>query len=110
MTDTMLAVTDLRASYGQVPVLHGLDFEVKEHEVVVLLGANGAGKTTTLRAVCGMVDTKGSVLLDGVELCREGDRVDRPAGCRARAAGPRHVPRADGAGEPRGGRVRAHRP
>jgi len=67
VTDTLLAVSDLKASYGQVPVLHGLDFEVKVNEVVVLLGANGAGKTTTLRALCGMVDTKGSVSLDGVE-------------------------------------------
>ena len=67
MTDAVLAVSDLKASYGQVPVLHGLDFEVNDGEVVVLLGANGAGKTTTLRALCGMVETKGSVLFDGVE-------------------------------------------
>ena len=67
MTNALLTVTDLKASYGQVPVLHGLDFEVNESEVVVLLGANGAGKTTTLRALCGMVDTKGSVTVDGVE-------------------------------------------
>jgi len=67
VTDALLTVNDLKASYGQVPVLHGLDFEVNESEIVVLLGANGAGKTTTLRALCGMVDTKGSVTVDGVE-------------------------------------------
>ena len=67
MTDALLSVNDLKASYGPVPVLHGLDFEVNEGEIVVLLGANGAGKTTTLRALCGMVDTKGSVTVDGVE-------------------------------------------
>ena len=55
-------------------VLHGLDFEVSDGEVVVLLGANGAGKTTTLRALCGMVDTKGSVVFDGAELRRAPDR------------------------------------
>jgi branched-chain amino acid transport system ATP-binding protein len=67
MSAPMLAVTDLKASYGPVPVLHGLDFVVEDGEVVVLLGANGAGKTTTLRALCGMVETKGSVQLDGAE-------------------------------------------
>ncbi len=67
MSAPVLTVTDLKASYGPVPVLHGLDFVVHDGEVVVLLGANGAGKTTTLRALCGMVDTKGSVQFDGVE-------------------------------------------
>jgi branched-chain amino acid transport system ATP-binding protein len=67
-TDTLLRVAGLHAAYRSVKVLHGLDLEVRRGEVVVLLGANGAGKTTTLRALCGMVDTQGSVLLDGVEL------------------------------------------
>ena len=74
MTDTtpagsngqaMLVVEDLRASYGQIEALHGVSFEVAVGEVVVILGANGAGKTTTLRAICQMVSTKGTVLLDG---------------------------------------------
>ncbi len=64
----MLEVTGLHASYGPVQVLHGIDFHVDEGEVVVILGANGAGKTTTLRAVCGMVDTRGSVVLDGQDI------------------------------------------
>src|SRR4051794_39689730 len=64
MTDTavdtaLLEVRDLHASYGPVSVLHGLNFSVKEGEVVVVLGANGAGKTTTLRAICQMVGTRG---------------------------------------------------
>ena len=62
---TMLEVTDLHASYGPVQVLHGMDFIVKEGEVVVILGANGAGKTTTLRAICNMLDTKGRIEFDG---------------------------------------------
>jgi branched-chain amino acid transport system ATP-binding protein len=49
-------------------VLHGLDFSVEEGEVVVLLGANGAGKTTTIRALCGMVNTSGSVMFGGQQL------------------------------------------
>ncbi|MEJ5255414.1 MAG: ATP-binding cassette domain-containing protein, partial [Acidimicrobiales bacterium] len=51
----LLRVRDLVAGYGPVRVLHGLEFELAEGEVVVILGANGAGKTTTLRAVCGMI-------------------------------------------------------
>jgi branched-chain amino acid transport system ATP-binding protein len=61
----LLEVTELRASYGAVRVLHGLDFFVDEGEVVVILGANGAGKTTTLRALCNMVDTTGDVRFAG---------------------------------------------
>jgi len=59
-----LEVTDLTARYGQVEVLHGITFTVPRGEVVVILGANGAGKTTTLRAICQMVHTSGSIVLD----------------------------------------------
>ncbi|MCO8125606.1 ABC transporter ATP-binding protein [Acidimicrobiia bacterium EGI L10123] len=51
-----------------VRVLHGIDLEVRDGEVVVVLGANGAGKTTTMRAICGLVDTTGSIRLDGKEI------------------------------------------
>jgi branched-chain amino acid transport system ATP-binding protein len=71
MTEHLLKVTDLDASYGVLQVLRGINFEVEAGEVVVILGANGAGKTTTLRAVCGMVSTTGSVLFDGVEVSRK---------------------------------------
>ncbi len=65
---SLLKVADVSAAYGQVRVLHGIDLEVNEGEVVVVLGANGAGKTTTMRAICGMVSTTGSIQLDGTEL------------------------------------------
>ena len=65
---TMLQATGLEAAYGPVQVLRGLDLRVDEGEVVVLLGANGAGKTTTIRAICQMVGTKGSVVMNGTEL------------------------------------------
>jgi branched-chain amino acid transport system ATP-binding protein len=65
---SLLEVRELRASYGPVTVLHGLDLSVEEGEVCVLLGANGAGKTTALRALSGMVHTSGSVRLAGAEL------------------------------------------
>jgi branched-chain amino acid transport system ATP-binding protein len=65
---SLLHVADLEASYGPVQVLRGLSFDVGEGEVVVILGANGAGKTTTLRAVSGMISTKGTVELDGTSV------------------------------------------
>jgi branched-chain amino acid transport system ATP-binding protein len=67
----VLSVTGLRASYGQIEALHGVDFHVGLGEVVVVLGANGAGKTTTLRAICQMVTTKGSIELDGQSIANK---------------------------------------
>jgi branched-chain amino acid transport system ATP-binding protein len=61
----LLEVKNLRAGYGDVRVLHGLDFAIAEGEVTTLLGANGAGKTTTLRALCGMIPTQGEILFEG---------------------------------------------
>ncbi len=49
----LLEVTGLRAGYGKVEVVHGIDLQVGEGEVVALLGPNGAGKTTTLSTVSG---------------------------------------------------------
>ncbi len=50
----MLSIRNLDAFYGQVPVLHGVSIEVREGEVVGLVGANAAGKTTTLMTVAGL--------------------------------------------------------
>ncbi len=50
----MLSIRNLDAFYGQVPILHGVDIEVREGEVVGLVGANAAGKTTTLMTVAGL--------------------------------------------------------
>ena len=68
MPEPLLQLSGVHAAYGEVEVLRGIDLTVGEGEVVVLLGANGAGKTTTLRAICGMVGTRGSVRLAGTEL------------------------------------------
>ena len=64
----LLELAGVQGGYGPVQVLHGIDFEVAEREVVVILGANGAGKTTTLRAICQMVSTKGDLVLDGTPI------------------------------------------
>ena len=64
----LLRVEALQAWYGATQVLHGIDFDVPARSVTALLGANGAGKTTTLRAVCGMVKTRGAVAFDGARI------------------------------------------
>jgi branched-chain amino acid transport system ATP-binding protein len=67
----MLEVRGLNAWYGESHILHGVDFEVREGEVVTLLGRNGAGKTTTLKAIMGLVPRReGSVRFKGAETVR----------------------------------------
>lgn len=65
---SMLSIKDLRAYYGQVQALHGLEFSLNEGSVTTLLGANGAGKTTTLRAICNMIRSTGNIEFDGKPL------------------------------------------
>ena len=68
----LLAVKALRAGYGRVPVLHGVDFEVEEGEIVGVLGHNGMGKTTLLKAIMGIVPAAGGVIdYAGLDLTRE---------------------------------------
>lgn len=65
----MLAINDLRASYGAVTVLNGISLEVASGEVVALIGANGAGKTTTLMTISGILQNRsGSILFCGEEI------------------------------------------
>lgn len=67
--EVVLQVRGLKAAYGRVEALHGLDFEVHKDEIVTLIGANGAGKTTTLRSISGLIpDVAGSVLHEGEEI------------------------------------------
>jgi branched-chain amino acid transport system ATP-binding protein len=65
----LLEVRGLRARYGKIGVLHGIDLDVPQGRITALLGANGAGKTTTLRALCQfMAASSGSIKLAGTEL------------------------------------------
>ncbi|HTR14610.1 MAG TPA: ABC transporter ATP-binding protein [Roseiarcus sp.] len=67
----VLEVKGLQAWYNESHILHGVDLDVREGEVVTLLGRNGAGKTTTLKAIMGIVSKRtGSVLFNGQELIR----------------------------------------
>jgi len=65
----MLEIKGLNAWYGESHILHGVDFNVQEGEVVTLLGRNGAGKTTTMKSIMGLVGRReGSVKFRGQEL------------------------------------------
>ncbi|MGZ8463299.1 MAG: ABC transporter ATP-binding protein, partial [Candidatus Deferrimicrobiaceae bacterium] len=65
----MLEVSGIDVFYGDLQVLWDLSFQVREKEIVVLVGANGAGKSTTLKTVSGLLrPAKGTVTFDGVRL------------------------------------------
>ena len=64
----MLEISGLNAWYGESHILHGVDFNVQEGEVVTLLGRNGAGKTTTMKSIMGLVGRReGSIKFKGQE-------------------------------------------
>src|SRR5213083_929817 len=65
----MLSLEGLRAGYGPIEALRGLDLAVREGELVCLLGANGAGKSSTLRAISGLLPARaGRIVFDGTEI------------------------------------------
>lgn len=68
----MLKIENLSVKYGGITALKGIDLEVKEGQIVTLIGANGAGKSTTLRAIMGLVKpSTGRVLHNGKDLAGE---------------------------------------
>jgi branched-chain amino acid transport system ATP-binding protein len=87
----MLKVTDLRAGYGKVNVLHGINLQVNASECVALVGANGAGKSTTLKCICGLNPVRSGrieflgeridglaghlIVRKGITMCPEGRQV-----------------------------------
>ena len=108
---SMLNIQGLTAGYGPVAVLHGIDMEVGEGELVVVLGANGAGKTTTMRAISGLIPRQGVIEMEGRNLTKASpdavvrvavvvtggsdsgvSRVGMEAEC-VRAGGDSHAPR-----------------
>jgi branched-chain amino acid transport system ATP-binding protein len=75
-TAPMLEVRDLHAWYGESHVLHGVDLEVAEGEVITLLGRNGAGKTTTLKSIIGIIGKRrGSIKFQGAETVEMSSRT-----------------------------------
>ncbi|MFD8480973.1 ABC transporter ATP-binding protein [Kitasatospora sp. NPDC059673] len=70
MTETLLAVRELKVVIDGLHILHGVDLDVAATGVTALLGRNGAGKTTTVKAVMGLVPRTGSLVFDGTDIGR----------------------------------------
>ncbi len=69
MSDAMLSVSQIHCAYDSVPVIHGISLEVKEGEIVAIVGANGAGKSTTMRTIAGLMHPiKGHIAFLGEEV------------------------------------------
>jgi len=82
----MLEIKNLEVYYGVIQAIKGISFEVKEGEVIALIGANGAGKTTTLHAVTGLIPVKAG------EIIFEGKNVTKTPGHKIVSMGMAHVP------------------
>ncbi len=67
--DVVLEVTDLHAGYGEVPVLHGVSFQLFEGEAIGIVGHNGMGKTTLMKTIMGLLPARrGKIVVDGVDV------------------------------------------
>ena len=62
MSETILSIRDLKVNYGGIEAVKGISFDVPKGNIVTLIGANGAGKSSTLRAIAGLVKTKGGTI------------------------------------------------
>ena len=83
--DPIIAARDLRVKYGDLEVLHGLSFEVRRGETLVVMGGSGSGKSTTLRTLVGLEKVaSGQVLINGVDIstaaAREMDAIRKRIG------------------------------
>jgi branched-chain amino acid transport system ATP-binding protein len=69
MTSTILETRGVQAFYGKIQALKGIDMEVKQGEIVTLIGSNGAGKSTLMMTICGSPRARvGSILFDGQDI------------------------------------------
>ncbi len=69
--EALLRLEAVETYYGEIHALRGIGFEVRQGQVVTLLGANGAGKSTTLRTISGLVPARsGRVLFEGADITR----------------------------------------
>ena len=67
----MLEIKDIEVYYGMIQAIKGISFEVKEGEVIALIGANGAGKTTILHTITGLLSPKrGTVMFEGKDITK----------------------------------------
>ena len=66
---SMLEIRDIHVFYGAIHAIKGVSFEVREHEIVTLIGANGAGKSTILNTVSGLLKPRsGQIILEGKDI------------------------------------------
>ena len=78
MTDLKVDVTDLKKNYGSNHVLKGINFKVKNNEVVVLIGPSGSGKSTFLRCLNKLEEpTSGSIIIDGHDISDPKTDIDK---------------------------------
>jgi branched-chain amino acid transport system ATP-binding protein len=71
VSDALLAMDDVRASYGDFQALFNITLEIRAGEIVTLIGANGAGKTTTLRVISGLLRSQhGQLRFDGQDISK----------------------------------------
>jgi phospholipid/cholesterol/gamma-HCH transport system ATP-binding protein len=77
-TDTMISLRNLRVSYGEREILHGIDFDVMRGETLVILGGSGSGKSTLLRTLVGLErPSSGEIWLKGKNLAAiSGEEMD----------------------------------
>jgi branched-chain amino acid transport system ATP-binding protein len=82
----MLEISNLEVGYGSIKALHGISLKVPEKSIVTLIGANGAGKSTTLRAISGLIKSRGG------SVKYKGEDITNMAAHKIVAKGLCHVP------------------
>ncbi|NLM67169.1 MAG: ABC transporter ATP-binding protein [Enterococcus sp.] len=76
-----LVLKDVTGGYGHLPVLKEISFEVRDHELVGLIGLNGAGKSTTIKEIMGLLEPQaGTITLDGLTLKKEAEAYRKKIG------------------------------
>ena len=85
----ILELEEVHTFYGSIQALKGISLEVREGEIVTLIGANGAGKSTTLRSINGLNHPRAAPSLQGKDITHDAAARDREARDRAVAGGPR---------------------
>lgn len=75
---TRVEMKDVRKAYGDNEVIKGVDLQVQDNEVVVLIGPSGAGKSTVLRMMNGLeTTTSGEIFIDGKDIAHAGKNIDK---------------------------------
>lgn len=88
MNEKIISVEGLVKKYGDLTAVHGIDFGVKKGEIFGLLGPNGAGKSTTLEILETLrKKTAGKVIIDGLDLDKQSDRIRQIIGVQLQASG-----------------------